>query len=179
MARNGMSAFMGLLLNAQRARAGCEDRSADFTLGKRNVEDGCGLFGATGWLPLLLDERVVLLFGGIASSFFISSSVGLLCGGSAPGLERLAEEHASSCSRCREQWIFLAEGVPEQSAASGADRISEKPRRARARAAGEKQREHGRDDEWFNLHARRLRALRWPAAPLSERRYGITLLRPL
>ena len=132
-----MSAFMALFLNAQSAPAGFEDRSADFPLGQRNVEESGWLFGPTGWLPLLLDERVVLLLGGIAASFFISRSVGLVRGSSAPGMERLAEEQAGLCSRCRREWIPFAECATEQRAASDADCIADKPRRARARAAGE------------------------------------------
>ena len=128
---------MVLLLNAQRARAGFEDRPSDFPLGQRNVEERGWLFGAAGRFPLAVDERVVLLLGGIASSFFISRSVGLVRGGSAPGMERLAEEQAGSRARGRREWIPFAERAAEQGPASDADGIADKPRRARARAAGE------------------------------------------
>lgn len=88
-------------------------------------------------LPLLLDEGVVLLLGGIASSFFISRSVGLVRRGSAPGLERLAEEQAGPCARCRCERILLSERAAEQGSASDANGIAEKSRRAGARAACE------------------------------------------
>ena len=135
--RMAINVFMRLLLDAQSARAGFEDCSADFALGERDVEEGGWLIGVTGWLPLLLDERVVLLFGGIASSFFISRSVGLVRGGSAPGLERLAEKQAGPCPGRRRERITFAERATEQSAASDADGITDKPCRARSCAAGE------------------------------------------
>src|SRR4030088_2368014 len=90
-----INVFMRLLLDAQSARAGFEDCSADFALGERDVEEGGWLIGVTGWLPLLLAERGVLLFGGIVSPFSIPAVVGFVGGGSAPVWERLAEKQAA------------------------------------------------------------------------------------
>ena len=126
-----VSVFIVLFLNAQCARAGFEDCPADFPLGQRDVEEGGRLLGATG-LPLLFDEGVVLLLGGIASSFFISRSVGLVRGGSAPGVERLAEEQTGPRARCRCERISFAERAAEQRPASDADCIFDKPRRAKS-----------------------------------------------
>ena len=90
---------VGLLLDAESRSARREDDAVLFPLRNRHIEEPqmrriIRLRGN----PLPLGERLVLPFGGIALSLFISRSAGLLRRGPAPRLERLAEQHAATAS---------------------------------------------------------------------------------
>ncbi len=62
---------------------------------------------------LSIDESLKLLLGGIASCLFIPGIVCLVRGGLAPGLERLAQKHAASRRRSRNQRITVAKFVAD------------------------------------------------------------------
>ena len=70
---------VGLLLNAESRRARREDDAVLFPLGKRHIEEPqMHRIIRLRSEPLPLGERLVLPLCGIALSFFISRSVGLL-----------------------------------------------------------------------------------------------------
>ena len=62
---------------------------------------------------LSIDESLKLLLGGVASCLFITSIVCLVRGGLAPGLERLAQKHAASRRRSRNQWVTVAKLIAD------------------------------------------------------------------
>ena len=84
--------------------------------------------------PLPLVERLILPLDGIAASFFISLSVGLLRVGGAPGLERLAEKQPAPRAKRRGQRTALAKSLAQQSPARRADSIADDPGGAYTRA---------------------------------------------
>jgi hypothetical protein len=162
---NVLIAFMTLLLDAKCCGAGFENRTIDIPLGKRDIEEANVFSIGVSRLPLLLDEELVLLFGGIASSFFIARSVGLLISSAAPCLERLAEECAGSGTRGCEQGIAFPKSVPEKSAARGAKAISHNARGTHPGASGKRSRGQGSGEEQWNFHERG--STRFSTAPCS------------
>ena len=73
---------------------------------------GGRFFGAACWLPLLLDERVVLLLGRIASSFFISRSVGLVRGAVLPAWSDSLTSKPAPAPAAVARGLFLPRVLP-------------------------------------------------------------------
>ena len=138
---------IGLLLDAESRRARREDDAILFPLGKRHIEEPqMRRIIRLRSHALPLGERLVLPFGGIALSFFISRSVGLLRRGPAPRLERLAEQHAASCAEGRVERFAFAQFVTEQSATRRAGGVTDNASSATPRAAAEQR----ASEEWKN-----------------------------
>ena len=133
--------FMGvvaLFLDADGCGAGREDDAVLLPFGQRDFEEAhaCAVIELRPeTLPFV--ERLELLLRRFASCFVIPGIVGLLRGGIAPSLERLAQKHAASRRRSGDQRITFAEFATDQRAASCADGVPDNARRTNARAARE------------------------------------------
>ena len=105
----------GLILNAKSCRARREDDAVLLPLRERHVEEPqMRRVIRLRCEPLPLIERLILPLDGIAASFFISLSVGLLRVRGAPGLERLAEKQPAPRAERRRQQTALPRGLPSR-----------------------------------------------------------------